>query len=52
MTSACSSLPNNFLKSILGSRIDDACDALFFIAFLTNCGVRIIIRKLVIFVFF
>ena len=34
--SACSSLSTSFLKSKPGSRIEDGCDALFFIATFCN----------------
>ena len=34
--SACSSLSTNFLKFIFGSRIEEECDALFFIANFRN----------------
>ena len=40
---ASSSLSTYFLKSILGSRIDDGCDALFFIAFFRIGCVRVIV---------
>ena len=36
MISACSSLSTNFLKSKSGSRIEEGCDALFFIAIFRN----------------
>ena len=49
--SACSNLSTSFWKSISGSRIEDICDALFFIAFFLSCGVRVIIKTSVIFVF-
>ena len=39
MISACSSLSTGFRKSMLGSRIDDGCDALFFLQILLNYGV-------------
>ena len=34
--SACSNLSTNFLKSKSGSRMDEGCDALFFIAIFLN----------------
>ena len=34
--SACSSLSTKFLMSKSGSRIEEGCDALFFVAFLSN----------------
>ena len=49
--SACSNLSTTFLKSKSGSRIDEGCDALFFIAVFPNLGVRVIIKISVIFVF-
>ena len=51
MISACSSLSTSFLKSKSGSRIEEGCDALFFIAIFLNCGVKVIIKISVIFVF-
>ena len=36
VNSACSSLSTNFLKAISGFRIEDGCDALFFIAIFCN----------------
>ena len=51
VTSACSNLSTSFLKSKSGSRIDEGCDALFFIAIFLNWGVRVIIKISVIFVF-
>ena len=48
---ACSSLSTSFLKSILGSQFDDGCDALFFNAIFRSCGVRVIFKISVIFVF-
>ena len=51
MISACSILSINFRKSILGSRIDDGCDATFFTAIFRNCGIKVIIRISVNFVF-
>ena len=50
--SACSNLSANFQKSILGSRIDDGCDALFLNAIFINCDVKVIMRISVIFFFF
>ena len=49
--SACSNMSISFLKTKSGSRIDEVCDALFFIAFFLNWGVRIFIKISVIFVF-
>ena len=49
--SACSSLSTSFRKSISGSRIGDGCFALFFRAIFRSCGVRVIIKSSVIFVF-
>ena len=37
--SACFNLSTSFLKSKSGSRIDEGCDALFFIAIFLNWGV-------------
>ena len=51
--SAYSSLSTCFRKSISGSRIEDQCDAPFFIAiFFYNCVVGVIIKISVIFVFY
>ena len=49
--SACSSLSTSFRKSKSGSRIEEGWDALFFIAIFLNCGVKVIIKISVIFVF-
>ena len=49
--SACSNLSTSFLKSKSGSRIEEGWDALFFIAIFLNCGVKVIIKISVIFVF-
>ena len=49
--SACSSLSTSFRKSISGSRIEDGCDGLFFIAIFRHCGARSTIKISVIFVF-
>ena len=51
MISACSNLSTSFLKSKSGSRIDEGCDAPFFIAIFLNWGVRVIIRVSLIFDF-
>ena len=48
--SACCSLSTSFVKSISGSRIEDGCNALFFIAIFRNCRVRVIIKMSVLFV--
>ena len=48
--SACSNFSTSFRKSISGSRIEDGCDALFFIAIFRSCGVRVIINTSVMFV--
>ena len=48
--SACS-CSTCFRKSKSGSRIEEGWDALFFIAIFLNCGVKVIIRISVIFVF-
>ena len=40
--SFCSGLSTSFLKSKSGSRIEEGCDALFFLAIFCNCGVRVI----------
>ena len=52
VNSACSNLSTTFRKSISGSRIDDGCDALFFTAVLPSCGVKVILKTSVLFVFF
>ena len=44
MISACSCLSTSFRKSMSGPRIDDGCDALFFIATLRSCDDRAIIK--------
>ena len=49
--SACSCLSTSFRKSISGSRNEDGCDALFFIAIFRNCGESVIVTIFVIFVF-
>ena len=49
--SACSNLSTKFRKSISRSRVEDGCDALFFFAIFRSCGVRVIIKTSVIFVF-
>ena len=49
--SACSSLCTSLRKSMSGSRTDDRCDALFFIANYLKCCVELIIKNSVIFVF-
>ena len=51
MISACTCLSTSFQKSISGSPNEDGCDALFFIAVFRNCGVRVILKIFVIFVF-
>ena len=51
MISACSNLSTSFRKSKSGSRIEEGWDALFFIAIFLNCGVKVIIKISVIFVF-
>ena len=50
--SACSDLSTSFLKSKSGSRIDEGCDALFFIAIFLNWGVRVIPKISVIWCFY
>ena len=49
--STCSNLSTSFLKCKSGSRIDEGCDALFFIAIFLNWSVRDISKISVIFVF-
>ena len=49
--SACSSISTSFRKSIAGYQIKDGCYALFSIAIFPNCGVSVIIKISVIFVF-
>ena len=44
VVSACSSLSTSFRISMSGPRIDDGCDALFFIATLRSCDDRAIIK--------
>ena len=51
VTSACSSSSIRFRKTMSGSRVDDGCDALLFIAMMPSCGVGVIIKISVIFVF-
>ena len=41
--SDCSSLSTSFQKSVSGSRFEDGCDALFFIATFCNCGFVIVV---------
>ena len=50
--SVFSSWPTSFRKFISDSRIDDGCDALFFIAILRIFGIRVIIKISVIFFLF
>ena len=52
MLSAGSGVSTSFLKSTSGSRIEDGCDALFFIAIFGNCCFRVIIKVSVFLVFF
>ena len=49
--SACSYLTTSFRYSISSSRIEDGCEALFFIASFRSCDVEVIIKISVIFVF-